>query len=61
MASGHWVVSTDLRMPEPDDLDEPRFLLADLTDDGQAIEVLQDVEAVCTWPISRPLRSGRRR
>jgi nucleoside-diphosphate-sugar epimerase len=46
MAHGHWVVSTDLRMPVPDDLDEPRFLLADLTDYGQAVEVLQDVEAV---------------
>jgi nucleoside-diphosphate-sugar epimerase len=46
MASGYWVVSTDLRMPVPDDLDEPKFLLADLTDYGQAVEVLQDVEAV---------------
>ena len=46
MAHGHWVVSTDLRMPVPDELDEPRFPLADLTDYGQAIEVLQDVEAV---------------
>jgi nucleoside-diphosphate-sugar epimerase len=46
MAHGYWVVSTDLRMPVPDELDEPRFPLADLTDYGQAIEVLQDVEAV---------------
>ncbi len=46
MAHGHWVVSTDLRMPVPDELDEPRFPLADLTDYGQAIEVLRDVEAV---------------
>jgi nucleoside-diphosphate-sugar epimerase len=46
MASGHRVVSTDLRLPVPDELDEPRFLLADLTDYGQAIEVLKDVEAV---------------
>jgi nucleoside-diphosphate-sugar epimerase len=43
---GHWVVSTDLLMPVPDDLDEPKFLRADLTDFGQAVEVLDGVEAV---------------
>ncbi len=46
MAHGYWVVSTDLVMPVPDELDEPKFLLADLTNYGQAVEVLQDVEAV---------------
>jgi nucleoside-diphosphate-sugar epimerase len=46
MANGYFVVSTDLRMPVPDDLDEPKFLLADLTDYGQALEVLQEAEAV---------------
>jgi nucleoside-diphosphate-sugar epimerase len=46
MANGHWVVSTDLVMPVPDELDEPRFVLADLTDYGQAVETLDGVEAV---------------
>jgi len=46
MANGYWVQSTDLAMPVPDDLDEPKFLLADLTDYGQTVEVLQGVEAV---------------
>jgi nucleoside-diphosphate-sugar epimerase len=46
MAHGHWVVATDLVIPVPDELDEPRFPLADLTDFGQAVEVLRDVDAV---------------
>jgi nucleoside-diphosphate-sugar epimerase len=46
MAHGHHVISTDLRMPVPDDLDEPKFLKADLTDYGQAVEVLNGAEAV---------------
>jgi nucleoside-diphosphate-sugar epimerase len=46
MANGHWVASTDLAMPVPDELDEPRFVLADLTDYGQAVEALEGVEAV---------------
>jgi nucleoside-diphosphate-sugar epimerase len=46
MAHGHQVTSVDLVMPVPDDLDEPFIFKADLTDYGQAIEVLQGVEAV---------------
>jgi nucleoside-diphosphate-sugar epimerase len=46
MAHGHHIIATDLVMPVPDDLDEPVFLKADLTDFGQAVEVLQDAEAV---------------
>jgi nucleoside-diphosphate-sugar epimerase len=46
MAHGHQVTSVDLVMPVPDDLDEPFIFKADLTDYGQAVEVLQGVEAV---------------
>jgi nucleoside-diphosphate-sugar epimerase len=46
MTNGYWVASTDLVMPVPDLLGEPKFVLADLTDYGQAVEVLQEVEAV---------------
>jgi nucleoside-diphosphate-sugar epimerase len=46
MAHGHRVVATDLVRPAHGDLDELPVLLADLTDFGQAIEVLRDVDAV---------------
>jgi nucleoside-diphosphate-sugar epimerase len=46
MAHGHHVISTDLVKPVPDDLGEPMFLKADLTDYGQAVEVLDGAEAV---------------
>jgi nucleoside-diphosphate-sugar epimerase len=46
MERGHWVLATDLVLPIPDDLDEPVFLRADLTDYGQAVEVVQGVDAV---------------
>jgi nucleoside-diphosphate-sugar epimerase len=46
MAHGHHVISTDLRKPVPSDLGEPEFLIADLTDYGQAVEVLTGAEAV---------------
>jgi nucleoside-diphosphate-sugar epimerase len=46
MEHGHWVLATDLVLPAVDDLDEPVFLRADLTDYGQAVEVVQGVDAV---------------
>jgi nucleoside-diphosphate-sugar epimerase len=42
---GHWVVATDLVLPSADDLKVP-VLRADLTDYGQAVEVLTGVDAV---------------
>ena len=42
---GHWVVATDLVLPAADDLKVP-VLRADLTDYGQAVEVLTGVDAV---------------
>ncbi len=42
---GHWVISVDLVKPAVD-LGEEASLTADLTDYGQAVEALADVEAV---------------
>jgi nucleoside-diphosphate-sugar epimerase len=46
VAQGHWVRSADLIKPAVDDLDEAEILQADLTDYGQAFEVLQGVDTV---------------
>jgi nucleoside-diphosphate-sugar epimerase len=45
LAHGHWVVSVDL-VPPSVDLGAAVVLRADLTDYGQAVEVLADVESV---------------
>jgi nucleoside-diphosphate-sugar epimerase len=46
MQHGHSVVPTDLVPPAFGDFDELAFLRADLTDYGQAVETLRDVDAV---------------
>jgi nucleoside-diphosphate-sugar epimerase len=46
MEHGHWVVATDLVPPAVDNPDGPALLRADLTDYGQAVEVLKGVDAV---------------
>ncbi|MGN6176667.1 MAG: NAD-dependent epimerase/dehydratase family protein [Streptosporangiaceae bacterium] len=45
LAHGHWVVSVDL-VPPSVDLGAAAVLRADLTDYGQAVEVLADVDSV---------------
>jgi len=45
LAHGHHVVATDL-VPPPADLGAREFIRADLTDFGQAVEVVRDAEAV---------------
>jgi nucleoside-diphosphate-sugar epimerase len=43
---GHLVLATDLALPAPGSLGKARFTRADLTDFGQAVEVLQGADAV---------------
>ncbi len=46
LAHGHQVLATDLAVPAPESLGKARFTRADLTDFGQAVEVLQGADAV---------------